>query len=169
MTRFHLSTLPLIASAALFAAQPAHAESWSTHPGASCSSDGPTLRPVDGALHNFTPSNSGYATFSCPVPRNFESSGPLRNTYVYINFQATNGTADFFCKLRSMNFFGDVVDSDSLTVPKLANITNIKGHFGGPLQVNGPVTEYGYGVVLRCQVPNAMGLFGGIISYSVRH
>lgn len=169
MTRFHLSALPLIAAATLFVGTAAHAETWTSYPGANCTSDGPVTRPTNGSLLNMTPSLSGYSTFSCPVPRNFPLSGTAPTTYVYINFKASDGPAAFFCVLRSVDSFGDVVDSASLTVPKAWSVANTKDHWGGPLQVSGQSNDNGYSTTLRCQVPNYPTTPGGIFSYLVRH
>lgn len=169
MIRTHRITPKLLAAALALAAAVAQAETWTTHPGAGCTSDGTMQRPTNGALLNITPQFSGYSTFSCPVPRNFLTSGPVPSTYVYVNFKASDGPAAFYCVLRSVDYFGDIIDSDSLTVPKAWQVANIKDQWGGPLEVNGTSGQSSYSVILRCQVPNYPGTPGGIISYMVRH
>ncbi len=168
MNRLHLSTLPLITATALFAGTAAQAETWSSYPGAACTSDGPMTRTTNGSLLNAMPLYSGYSTFSCPVPRNFPLGGTSPTTYVYINFKASDGPADFFCVLRSIDYSGVIADTDSLTVPKAWN-TNVLKQWGGPLEVSGPSNDHGYVTLLRCQVPNYPTTPGGIISYQVRH
>lgn len=170
MFRIRPSTPSLFVAATLaLAGTAAQAETWTTHAGATCTSDGAVQRPSNGSLLNITPQFSGYSTFSCPVPRNFVTSGAVPTTYVYVNFKASDGPAAFYCVLRSVDYFGDVADSDSLTVPKAVNVSNIKDVWGGELQVSGPSGQSSYSAILRCQVPNYPGTPGGIISYMVRH
>lgn len=159
----------LLAAALALAAAAAQAQTWTTHPGAGCTSDGSVNRPTNGSLLNYTGQFTGYSTFSCPVPRNFADSGPVTSTYVYVNFKASDGPAAFYCVLRSVDYWGDIIDSDSLTVPKAWQVNNIKNQWGGPLEVNGSSTQSSYSVILRCQVPNYPATPGGIISYMVRH
>jgi hypothetical protein len=169
MSRTHLVVPKLLAAALALAGAAASAQTWTSYPGAACSSDGAVQRPSNGSLLNLTPQLSGYSTFSCPVPRDFPTSGPTPTTYVYVNFKATDGPADFFCVLRSVDWFGDVSHSSSLTVPKAWQVSNVKDVWGGEMQVSGPSHDAGYSVVLRCQVPNYLSMPGGIISYRVRH
>ena len=169
MSHTHWPALSVAAVATMLACSAAHAVTWTTYPGAGCVSEGPAVRPTDGSLRNVNPAFTGYSAFSCPVPRNFSTTGSVPTTYVYIHVKAANGTTDFFCRLRSIDMFGDVADSASVTVPKLVSVSNVKGVWGGAMEVSGPSSQNGYSVILRCNVPNDLASQGGIISYMVRH
>lgn len=169
MTRLSAIAPTLITTALALSAGAAQAETWAVHAGATCTSDGTTQKLTNGALMNVTPQLSGYSTFSCPVPRGFVTGGPTQTTYVYLNVKATDGPADFYCVLRSVDYLGDIVDSDSLTAPKAVNVPNVKKVWGGVLEVTGSPGLTSYSTILRCQVPNYVALGGGIISYMVRY
>lgn len=172
MNQLRISALPLIAAATVFSSSAVRAEAWTSYPGASCTSDGAAARPTDGTLLNISPTSSGYTTFSCPVPRSFQTgtnSGPSPTT-VFVIVKSTNGSVDFSCKLRAVDFNGAVSDQASFLAPTAAALSSIHTTFwGGELQVNGPFSDQGYSAILRCQVPNYLPAPGGILSYRVRH
>lgn len=166
-------TLPhrfLVASAAalLLTATAAQAETWSSYPGAACTSDGTVIRPTNGSLLAFSVNNSGYSTFSCPIKRTFPLSNGAPTLYVYLNVKINNGSSDFLCMLRSVDSFGTIYDSDSHTFPKYYQAPNTTATSGNHMTVAAVPTENGYSAILRCQVPHYAGMPAGIISYYVR-
>jgi len=166
-------TLPhrfLVASAAalLLTATAAQAETWSSYPGAGCTSDGTVTRPTNGSLLAISVYNSGYSTFSCPIKRTFPLSNGAPTLYVYANVKINNGSSDFLCVLRSVDSFGTIYDSDSHTFPKYYQAANTTATSGGQMTVAAVPTDNGYSAILRCQVPHYAGMPAGIISYYVR-
>ena len=156
------------AAALLLTATAAQAETWSSYPGAACTSDGSVTRPTNGSLLAISVYTSGYSTFSCPIKRTFPLSNGAPTLYVYVNAKINNGSSDFLCVLRSVDSVGNIHDSDSHTFPKYYQYPNATATSGNQMTVAAVPTDNGYSAILRCQVPNYAGMPAGIISYYVR-
>lgn len=159
------AALPALALGALLMAAPAaHALTHTMYPGATCTSDGPEVRELSGAVYNNNGTSSlGFQTFTCPIPRQVSTGASVT---VALNARINQSSADYYCVLRAVSMSGDILNWNEYTLPKITFLSNNTGAFTMNMSISAGIGTWF--PVLRCRVPNkASNTTAAIVSIMV--